>query len=538
MKSKFFKLLTFCLVLSVTVPVSLAQTKEGLHLGKFQFIQAPTNISIEQRTLKMTMSRQGVTPRFAARVGGVAFVQQAEPNFPVKSFSLECNKSANSAYAIINGQKYDIPLPVWQLEPIVNYANDTNNAAVTLFGEEKCQILFHRAFLDRLLGLRLLQTDLLLMLDSEECGLLVEDQNNVPIIGQSELSSYNNDSILHLSKIANEKLKHIVDSMGSYNSYIYTDLGERITFSIEDNKLEISGVPYYRFTQRGEIDTLETYMEILSFLETFEMEKKRFKFSDVSEAYSDASNPTICAIKKIVESDKSDIQKAQEVLSISGYYEFQDFINYLKKDSTAGRRLCRNVEREGTLSDEDIEYFKKAMEKTTLSKKKIYKVISVFNQNPWDIGEIIIDINKRQRDLITKYIKIMNENSIYNVPALVEYKYQIIRAATDPKVNSYANPYRRISPGNDELLIYYIFTKGVFEPVLLSDMTDYFKDNSDMVNDLNPVVIDAAVATCQWAAFFRYAKTKNPDNWKSFVKQVKSLQYDAPKVYTPIRIKP
>ena len=58
-------------------------------------------------------------------------------------------------------------LPDWQLIPIAKYADDNEyNACVSLFGPKptlsKYDIIYHKAFKNTLLGLRLFQMDILL----------------------------------------------------------------------------------------------------------------------------------------------------------------------------------------------------------------------------------------------------------------------------------------------------------------------------------------------------------------------------------------
>ena len=290
-------------------------------------------------------------------------MQVAQPSFKIESFSLQCDTIKNSAFAIINGQRYELPLETWQLMPIVSYANSEYDAAVSLFGRRLFQdhghtdtirTLFHNAFIDNLLGLRLLQTDLLLagnyLQNEDDRGKLPTfDGLETPILAESEKMLYNPHVFVASSLNASINIE-----LGEYyNSYVFTDFvdsvtGDSIKFNVEDVCLKIEGHPYYYFIDK-QIDTMATLLNL-------------FK---------------------------------------------------------------------------------------------------------------TIDNNKKPTHKIIK----------------------------------------------------------------LTELTNDLREKHELVRDLNPIVYDAAVTTCQWTAFFRYAKENYPQNWDSFVKQVGNLQYDAPEVYTPIKLK-
>lgn len=66
------------------------------------------------------------------------------------------------------------------------------------------------------------------------------------------------------------------------------------------------------------------------------------------------------------------------------------------------------------------------------------------------------------------------------------------------------------------------------------NFSDKMREKQSSLKAMNPTVYNAAVATCQWSAFFRYMKKRNPANWRKFVYNVNKLKYDAPTVWTPI----
>ena len=217
MMKRFRRCILFALIISQTISVG-AQTEFGMCLGKIKFIQAPPTMKMEARTMKISMSRSFISPRICARVGGVAFVQVAEPVFEVSSFLLKCDMDSNSAFAVINGNTYNIPLAVWQLQPIVNYANDENNAIVTLFGKGECRIQYHDDFVDKLLGVRILQADLLLAssyLDVNDRWKLPSNNKGKYVMAESEIDDFTTDTL-----ITRLLFGTTYDTMSLYASYL------------------------------------------------------------------------------------------------------------------------------------------------------------------------------------------------------------------------------------------------------------------------------------------------------------------------------
>ena len=77
---------------------------------------------------------------------------------------------------------------------------------------------------------------------------------------------------------------------------------------------------------------------------------------------------------------------------------------------------------------------------------------------------------------------------------------------------------------NDSVVNSYLYGKNpVYEPV--DDLTNVFREDTDLFKNLNPVVFNTAEKIAQWAAFFRYAKENNPEGWKIFIEQIKPVAY-------------
>lgn len=496
MKKRVIQFLTLCLVSTFTFSFSAGQTIPGIHLGRLEFVRPPEGLSNEMRELRVTMPQnRGITSSFAAKVGGVAFVQVAQPSFKVASFSLQCDPIKNSAYAIINGQRYDIPLETWQLMPIVAYANSEYDAAVSLYGRRiedgKSRIVFHKAFIDNLLGIRLLQADILLtgfLQPKYLVSLPTFDGDDIPILGNSEYALYNPDED-SLPSLEASKLIDGIDSLVQddtytsqwhYSTYVFTDFNDSeadnfIKFNIIDSCLTIDGFPYFYFIKdTKQIDTID-------FLVDFFDEIKE------SKAFNKNASPKSFKIRNKIKN--SNYKKALEL-----------FCEYYEDISDGTMALAKYTSKNISLKKIYIAHSKKPLPlsgKNRKTKERINKLIKY--QTKYG------DMDLNDRFLLAEYENKLTNSTLY--------------------------------PSFDDLLICRFYQTMIHKIEKSARFTNIMKKRRDLVRDLNPIVYDAAVATCQWAAFFRYAKKYHKKSWNSFVKQVEKLQYDAPEVYTPIDIK-
>jgi len=504
MKKRVIQFLTLCLVTTFTFSFSAGQTIPGIHLGRLEFVRPPEGLSNGMRELRVTMPQnRGITSSFAHKVGGVSFVQVAQPTFHVESFSLQCDQNNNSAYAVINGKRYDIPLETWQLMPIVAYANSEYDAAVTLYGNrtysnighsDTISALFHDAFIDKLLGIRLLQIDLLLadsivnnygtivITPKDKCSLPSFNNNESPILSNYESSHYNpmKNIFISLSGNVQEQISNTVAKYGYYDSYIFTDFvdsvtGDSIKFNIVDDSLVIVGFPYYYFIRKDttQIDTLEILCDFFN-----EIKK--------SKAFNKTDSPKSYRIFKNIEKENY-----QEAL-----YWFCKYYNSIS-DSTKAKRIIIDKTRK-------LDVFLKG------EFKKHY-----------------LSLPKDQQKTTIKEIEALKKDKKFFRPYLLA-KYVKDNYETNTNLDF---------PTFDDLLIFYFYQNPIPKTIKLTELTNALREKHKLVLNLNPIVYDAALTTSQWAAFFRYAKKYHKKSWNSFVKQVEKLQYDAPEVYTPINLK-
>jgi len=179
-------------------------------------------------------------------IAGIAFQEVASPAANIQNKNISLDFSSNRLQIRIGAKSYYSDLPVWQLVPIVRFADSPYNVVVSQIGdtignrEARCR--FHPAFLDNLLGLRLFQADLLNLIILQ-WDIPINAQRNY-ISAPSEQSYIpHKDSILY--RIISEKL---LKGEG-FTSYVLTDKDIKFVFDADESGFKISGQPYYYFTK-------------------------------------------------------------------------------------------------------------------------------------------------------------------------------------------------------------------------------------------------------------------------------------------------
>lgn len=235
-----------------------------MSLGNLKFVLPTADITNSQRELSLRMATNGLPASVFAKVGGVAFIQTAKPLMAIDSLSLGVSNS--SAFVVINGLKYNIPLDIWELQSIVNYSNSENNVALTLYGDKPVPIRYHKAFIDNLMGLRLLQADIIFEdnignweFPAYENGefILSENEKKSFIFWDDYSISQNVKTYRDVSAKYLKKVNDLIASMGEgYNTYIYTDFQQSMTFNIDQNGIVFNGKPYYIFANMNPFTSL------------------------------------------------------------------------------------------------------------------------------------------------------------------------------------------------------------------------------------------------------------------------------------------
>ena len=97
------------LIAILTVVASIpSSAQQSMSLGDLKFVMPSQKTIRANRTIHMRMARTGISARVIARVGGVAFVQTAEPDFKVNSLTLGIDYNKNCAFTVINDTTYAI----------------------------------------------------------------------------------------------------------------------------------------------------------------------------------------------------------------------------------------------------------------------------------------------------------------------------------------------------------------------------------------------------------------------------------------------
>lgn len=284
--SNFSSIVILSLILVINV---FAQ--DTWKLGSYSF-----NIGVSSGPLNATMegARGLGSFAFVGAVGGVAFEAIAIPDGKLQNKSVEL-KYDNSKpdgrrlFIIIGKNTYNPFLPDWQLVPIAKYADSEYNACVSLFGPKTTEtvydIVYHSAFENTLLGLRLLQADIILM-DLSEFWQLPKFNNKL-ILGLGETEPEDNETV-------DDAIEKIIDIIRQedFQSWVYTDYNEKVRFKVETNFM-LTGYPYYYFWKTNiETKTLEPkVMEVKKL--TKQMKEQNEILQKINPTVYNAANQTM-----------------------------------------------------------------------------------------------------------------------------------------------------------------------------------------------------------------------------------------------------
>lgn len=264
-------LLIISLFLSIIV-----NAQQTISLGNLQFVLPNADATMQSRMISLKMSSTDIDSYYYKIIGGIVFTQTAIPDFDVNNISLSFSEQKMIGYVNVNNKEIAIPLDIDELEPIVNFADSEYNVVMTMYGRlygavnnySACSILFHPAFLDNMLGLRLLQVDAMSYLGGNNWQFPISEDNKFYITDKEQKAYDEINKKLQLegssyaieSEQAYQEIFNIIN--GKFNSYIYTDIDQLIYFSISNNQIVFRGLPYYQFSLESttdEIDALNLY---------------------------------------------------------------------------------------------------------------------------------------------------------------------------------------------------------------------------------------------------------------------------------------
>jgi len=185
---------------------------------------------------------------YVGKVGGVAFESIANPSQELKdkyisiSYNVK-NPDGKRLMIKIGKNSYNPELHDWLLIPIAIYANSKSTGCVSLFGpnqdKKSYDVMYHSAFINTLLGIRLLHADIFLMNPFDYSKLPMADGKI--IYGKGESKTEESLQILELIKLFD-----IINSE-KFKSWVFTDNKVNVKFYVESNKFLMTGEPYYYF---------------------------------------------------------------------------------------------------------------------------------------------------------------------------------------------------------------------------------------------------------------------------------------------------
>jgi hypothetical protein len=244
LKAGIARVVVAALLLSWVAPLGLA----GLALGNYTFTTAPapslSGAHLAQMAGGKSMAASLGSYAFVSAVGGVAFGGVASPEAGCSIAALHYRPER------ADGQRLEIDLTVagrrqtvkalifdWQLKPIAEFAATTDYACFTLFGElnDKADaaarrargediLNYHKAFENTLLGLRLMQADILI-LRPDACDLVKEDGKW--LLGGGEKPPDVQANLARLRRV------HDAERLfrgGPFRSYVICDEGSPVWF--------------------------------------------------------------------------------------------------------------------------------------------------------------------------------------------------------------------------------------------------------------------------------------------------------------------
>ncbi|MDF5726759.1 MAG: hypothetical protein PUP92_01660 [Rhizonema sp. PD38] len=255
---KIFSLFLITVVFILITTFKVVAENNSWNLGKYSF-DITTSQGLLTETLNCSVGLSSYD--FDSRVGGIAFEAVATPEENLKNQKIELlydhSKPDKERFAVrIGGKIYHPILPDWELFPIANYANSKSNAVVSLFGHNTTNdsyyffttgdiynLTYHPAFNNTLLGLRLLQADIIPM-DLGEFWQLPQFKSKTILGYGEEQNSVSNQDWRRPAEEINQVFK---GKNKTFQSWVFTDCGAKVKFSVKDNNLNLSGYPYYYF---------------------------------------------------------------------------------------------------------------------------------------------------------------------------------------------------------------------------------------------------------------------------------------------------
>lgn len=423
------------------------------------------------------------------KIGGISFELVAVPGFELSPDSIVINYAplnfdGGRLSVSFHGGKAPVTanIPDWQLIPIAKYADGSTQAIFTLIGdrqdEETSRIQYHPAFANNLLGLRMLQADLLFTRNAGDflSQVPTDTKGHVMLAGSElDLMATRTDTVPYA------ELRSDVESfVEDYDSYMLTDWGREITFNTADNALYISGEPYYLFTQTKQrylTGIPKTIREVAQMAQDLSFTQTR-EYQELATLVNAASKPdhikVFNALQNLVNKNEYAHWGLWFETKLSqltyGYYDRDTVLTELKNGITllnAGLPFMK-----------DTAY----VNITKLKNQELYS---------WTRDVVMDNLHA-----LTYAYGEPFESWFYSITADLRWP------------DSYDPP----SYGVD---------------LLVCESKSMEAQNQRLYN-FNPMVFSACTITMRYAAFFRYVKENNPAAWKKFMTQVNQVKDPQP----------
>jgi hypothetical protein len=243
------------LIVAFILMVSILLAGPGMQLGRVSLGRAPAPALNVLGPINMRSAR------FVSAVGGVAFGQIAKPALGLTVSQLDLSYDStkqDGARAVlrINGVPAVVGVYDWQLIPIARFADSTQASCVTAFGtlhdqDKEKQIIqadgkiinYHPALINTLLGLRLMQADIMLFVPD---AIDLPKENATYLLGVGEPAPNLQRNMIGWRGFDGQR-SAAQAAFGAYRSYVLSDEDVSITFDIAQGKLSITGDPMYHF---------------------------------------------------------------------------------------------------------------------------------------------------------------------------------------------------------------------------------------------------------------------------------------------------
>ena len=276
--NNLMKILRNKLVVLPTIALTLF-TQAGLAeitLSRATFSYSSAPIISDARRL----SRGLRSYRFRMKRGGVAFGSIAVPEGGLSITDISYSIADSDGQAIDDGSRLRLqvdwpdgrteevvaPIFDWQLIPIARFADTETDSCFTLFGElsdpteriEGARVMnYHPAFVDTLMGLRLMQADIVLFdrnaieLPGETQSVGTDEEYTEYLLGAGEAAP-DIELITSSFDAMQDYIERLKLEAGgiSHESYVICDEDQKVAFDVREGLLTFSGHPVWSCSRR------------------------------------------------------------------------------------------------------------------------------------------------------------------------------------------------------------------------------------------------------------------------------------------------